>query len=340
MKLKFRIVFLALILSNCVGVGSANAEECKKYDPSTIFAWGFEKDYPTWTKAGKTRVIRWTALEPGDSLNGKSIRSSFGSQIDWLKEAFDSWDQALDSVVFLQVPPTESADIKVGYTNILELDYVSYFNVWPDIVNPENAGLRARATIEFKYDAPFLYLKQNFMQSAQFEIGRILGLGYINPKNDIVSIMEFPWQAPYMQVPLSEYDVGLIRSIYGESTCPSSFPDLFKAYAKLKSLSDEITRMTEEITNLKKENTSYRERVLVLETNILALESQFKTEVGLSQDARNSLESQLADAKKKIIAVNAELAKWKPSTITCIKGKIKKKITAIKPKCPAGFKRL
>jgi hypothetical protein len=32
-------------------------------------------------------------------------------------------------------------------------------------------------------------------------------------------------------------------------------------------------------------------------------------------------------------------AKSKVTTITCVKGKTNKKVTAVKPKCPAGFKK-
>ena len=35
----------------------------------------------------------------------------------------------------------------------------------------------------------------------------------------------------------------------------------------------------------------------------------------------------------------ARLASLKKTTITCIKGKVTRKVTAIKPKCPAGYKK-
>jgi hypothetical protein len=42
-------------------------------------------------------------------------------------------------------------------------------------------------------------------------------------------------------------------------------------------------------------------------------------------------------AAEKIAA--AKLASAKKSTITCIKGKLTKKVTAVKPKCPVGYKK-
>jgi membrane protein involved in colicin uptake len=37
-------------------------------------------------------------------------------------------------------------------------------------------------------------------------------------------------------------------------------------------------------------------------------------------------------------AAEAKAAATKKTTITCVKGKITKKVTAVKPKCPAGYK--
>jgi hypothetical protein len=38
-------------------------------------------------------------------------------------------------------------------------------------------------------------------------------------------------------------------------------------------------------------------------------------------------------------AVAAKVAKGKKTTIACIKGKVTKKVTSAKPKCPAGYKK-
>ena len=43
--------------------------------------------------------------------------------------------------------------------------------------------------------------------------------------------------------------------------------------------------------------------------------------------------------QKPILESEATAAAIKKTTITCIKGKLNKKVTAIKPKCPAGYKK-
>ena len=57
------------------------------------------------------------------------------------------------------------------------------------------------------------------------------------------------------------------------------------------------------------------------------------------------LGNDLSTAKYNIQSVNASLdtsekvwEKTQKTTITCVKGKSTKKITAIKPKCPSGYK--
>jgi hypothetical protein len=52
-------------------------------------------------------------------------------------------------------------------------------------------------------------------------------------------------------------------------------------------------------------------------------------------EARSNAEKALAELKAKQDAD----AKLKKTTITCLKGKIVKKVTAVKPKCPAGYKK-
>jgi hypothetical protein len=51
--------------------------------------------------------------------------------------------------------------------------------------------------------------------------------------------------------------------------------------------------------------------------------------------SKNELQIQLDGANQSILDLNKKL----PQTITCIKGKLTKKVTAVNPKCPAGYKK-
>jgi len=54
-------------------------------------------------------------------------------------------------------------------------------------------------------------------------------------------------------------------------------------------------------------------------------------------DAKEALEKAALELKAKQEA-DAKAAAAKKTTITCIKGKLTKRVTAVKPKCPSGYK--
>ena len=74
-----------------------------------------------------------------------------------------------------------------------------------------------------------------------------------------------------------------------------------------------------------------QEQALSLQSAQIAdLETQLSEAITSSTDFSN----QLDEAKAAI----AELKKQIPKTITCVKGKLTKKVSALDPKCPAGYK--
>jgi regulator of protease activity HflC (stomatin/prohibitin superfamily) len=145
--------------------------------------------------------------------------------------------------------------------------------------------------------------------------------------------MEWPFQAPYVQVPLREFDVALIRAIYSESTCPSTFNPVIQANIKARQ---ELELKAREELELKASQE--------LELKIRAeAEANAAAEVKAKQeaDAKAAAEKLVADAKAealKILAA-AKSAALNRNTIICIKGKVIKKVTAVKPKCPTGYKK-
>jgi chromosome segregation ATPase len=62
--------------------------------------------------------------------------------------------------------------------------------------------------------------------------------------------------------------------------------------------------------------------------------SSLATQISSSQAQISSLEDEIEVLKTQIVELNAKL----PKTITCVKGSLTKKVTAVKPKCPAGYK--
>lgn len=319
------ILLTHIFLSTSLPIANADDEKCREFDFKKVFYFGYFPDYSaqTWTSQGVHRTITWKALNYGE-LNGKQIQQNFDlPQRDWLRDSFQSWDDALDSITFQEVADDAPADINVGWTQILQLDYVSWFTVG-------TAGnFRSKGTIEFKYRSSFLLMKENFIQAAQSDIGHVLGLGYITPSNDFISVTEWPYQAPYGQVPLGEYDVSLIRALYGESTCVSTFASKIKDKINLDA--------QESAASIAKAAADAKAKA---EADARAREQLYWISVGKELAEAELKAKQDADAKAKAEAeARAKAAAAKKVTITCVKGKVIKKVTAINPKCPVGYTR-
>jgi hypothetical protein len=64
-------------------------------------------------------------------------------------------------------------------------------------------------------------------------------------------------------------------------------------------------------------------------------EAKAAAELKAKQDA----EAKIAAELKAKLEADAKAAAMKKTTITCIKGKLTKKVAAVKPKCPTGYKK-
>ena len=301
----------SLLLFSLPQMSTASAQEiCRTFNFSQTFNFGYNPDFPTWTTPGVKRVITWVALDSGE-LNGKRIQRSLGTpNLEWLKEAFQSWDDALDSVSFQQINAGSNADIKIGWTQVLQLDYETLFQV--RTAQP----VRANASIELKTGSVFLIFKENFIQAVQADIGHILGMGYINPSTEFESVMEWPFQAPYGQVPLGEFDVSLIRAIYSESTCPSSFSPVIQT--KINQIA--AVKAAEE------KAAADRAAAIAAEEKAAAVKAEEARVAAAKEAAEKAAAAKAAAAKAKIEA---------SKKIICKKGFQSK--TFVASKCPPGW---
>jgi hypothetical protein len=324
-KCLLAFISASLLLFSLPQMSTASAQEiCRTFNFSQTFNFGYNPDFPTWTTPGVKRVITWVALDSGE-LNGKRIQRSLGMQnLEWLKEAFQSWDDALDSISFQEVSTLSNADIKIGWTQVLQLDYETLFQV--RTVQP----VRTNASIELKTGSVFLIFKENFMQAVQSDIGHILGMGYINPSTEFESVMEWPFQAPYGQVPLGEFDVSLIRSIYSESTCPSSFSPVIQS--KINQIT--AVKAAEEKAAAEKAAAKAAEEKAAAD-RAAAIAAEEKAAAVRAEEARVAAAKEAAE---KAAAAKAAAAKAKieaSKKIICKKGFQSK--TFVASKCPPGW---
>ena len=68
------------------------------------------------------------------------------------------------------------------------------------------------------------------------------------------------------------------------------------------------------------------------------LRAKQEAEAKAAEELRAKQEAEAAAVLKAKLEADARAAAAKKTTITCIKGKLSKKVTAIKPKCPPGYK--
>jgi hypothetical protein len=388
-----RIILFALVCLNfLVPQQQAQAEDCPFYNFQSLF---FEEYYGTkWDNTNGNRNITWSAN--ASVIHDESVTRGFTlEELEWIRSGFQSWDDALDSVKFTETPQSAQAEIVIGYVTLTSAanqpGATGYWNAW------WNNNWRYRATIKLKDgNTSWFSVKNQFIHAVQHELGNVLGLGDIKPTKDIASTQEDSWQPPYGPIPLSDYDTGMIRQLYGESTCPSTFPNAAakaaaelkakqeaeaataKAAAELKAKQEAELKAKQEAelkakqeAELKAKQEAEAKAVAdaaaqkVIQDDFNAVTSSYQKLLLRIYDLKVKfprvsnllgieekmlrlpiiLGNDLSTAKYNIQSVNASLdasekvwEKTQKTTITCLKGKTTKKVTAIKPKCPSGYK--
>lgn len=280
--LRQAIITISVITIFLVGpTKSVSAEECLSFDFQSLFTDDYFPNIGKWDNSSGNRIIPWSATNT--TISDLPVVKQFSEiEMEWIRIAFQSWDDALGTLKFTEVLNPVDADISVGYVNLppllIQQNIDAYFNVWVD-----QSKFRNRATVKIGvHKESWFGIKNQFVHALQHELGNVLGLGDIKPNAAITSVQEDLWQEPYGSVPLSDFDTGMIRQLYGESTCPSTFPSRQISEADLKA----------------------------------------KQELAAKTEAKSK-------ASRKKLKIS----------ITCIKGKSIKKLVAVDPKCPSGYKK-
>jgi len=236
---KFKVFAAAAVLTtiftSLLTFTSALASE--QNCPIFNFTHLFIADYATgthWDNSSGNLQITWSAS--AHTIYDETVVQPFTEkEIGWLRAAFRSWDDALDTVSFMEVAPTASPQIVIGFVKLnpspVQPNAMGFWNTWT-----EN-GMRNRATIKLKASSTKWFGKSDqFIHSVQHELGNVLGLGDLTPTTAFVSVLEDPWQPPFGKVRLSNTDTAMVRQLYGESTCTSTFTSVLKT-AKTNVLS-------------------------------------------------------------------------------------------------------
>jgi hypothetical protein len=329
------ILFVLVCLNLLVPQQQAQAEDCPTYNFQSIF---YDDYYPgiKWDNRGGIKNITWSAN--ASVIHDESVVRSFSpEELEWVRSAFQSWDEALDSVKFSETTQSTQAEIVIGYVALTSAvnqpGATGYWNAW------WNNNWRNRATIKLKVgNTSWFSVKNQFIHAVQHELGNVLGLGDILPTNNFASTQEDSWQPPYGPIPLGDYDIGMIRQLYGESTCPSTFPNsAAKASAELKAKQEAEEAAAKAAVELKARQEAELKAAAELKAKQEAEEAAAKAVA--EQKAKQEAEAIAAADLKAKQEASAKAATLKKTTIVCVKGKSTKKVTAIKPKCPSGYKK-
>ena len=198
----------------------AHAEECPIYDFPNLFSSEYYPD-TKWNNVSGNRDITWSANAPV-ILDEPIVRNFSPEEMAWLQAAFQSWDDALETLSFTQVAYTRKTDVIVGFVAFTSApnqpNAFSYWDGW------WSGNWRDKATIKLSIGQSLWFTAKNkFIHAIQHEVGNVLGLGDIIPSEKFTSTLEDQWRPPYGNIPLSNFDIGMVRQLYGESTCPSTF---------------------------------------------------------------------------------------------------------------------
>lgn len=200
--------------------GIARAEEdCSPVDLSTAF---YDDYYPgtKWARAGERAVITWT-LKSQTVFNESITREPTEAEVATIRQGISSWDQQLESVEFQEIA-SDPAKMTIGWvtmsSGITQAGALGYWNAWWD-----GDRIRNRATIKLRDNSIISRDSSALLLAVQHEVGNVLGLGDIVPTTAFDSVQEDPWPDLSPRAVLSEFDVRMIRTLYSESTCPSTF---------------------------------------------------------------------------------------------------------------------
>jgi hypothetical protein len=284
----------------------ALAEDCPVIDYAKL---SFGKSVPTanWKSSSPVRVITWTSnatFIPPDQV------STAFSDIEqtWMQQAFDNYGEILDSIAFQKVNSQADADISIGYTMLSKGKIPTEttggnFGLWGFMPSLQKGGIQLLDPKLWPKNFKFYKSDSTFILPIQNEIGNLLGVPDVDPfgpKQSLVTIYDTSKFDAYGQLKINDYDAAIMRQLYGESTCSSKY----NAEARAKNLAaDKIAGQ------------------------------QYLAKMA-TPTASATPSASPSPSPSATVSTSA-----KATTITCIKGKLTKKVTMVLPVCPTGYKK-
>jgi hypothetical protein len=304
------VVFLVSLFTSAA-INPASAEECPVIEYSKINFGGIPG--ANWKNSEPVRVITWSSNET--FIRTDQVSTAFSDiEQSWLEQAFNNYGEVLDSIAFQKVNASSNPDITIGYTLLSK-------GIIPTETTGGNFGLWAfdrflqKGAIQLLdpklWPSNFTNFRSEttFILSVENEIGNMLGVPDVanGAKETLVSVYNTSKFKVYGQSKLNDYDAAIVRNLYGESTCNSKYT----ADARAKNLAADKVAGQQYLAKLAAPTPTPTPTPVVTAT----------------------------PAATPTATSTATKAAIKATTITCIKGKLTKKVTAVNPKCPTGYKK-
>lgn len=174
----------------------------------------FNTDYygVKWSENGKNTTIYWMVISnqmniPGDSYGPVQVIPVSNAVQNLYQDAFELWDDALDTIEIEKAETDSEADISIGVVADLPFGADGQWNaVWSN-------NIFSDATIRIHSD---ILSEPHFFTTILHEIGNVLGLGDIKPNNNIRSVQEDPFPEVFNSKALWPDDVAMIKQVYAE----------------------------------------------------------------------------------------------------------------------------
>ena len=234
MKKPITAFLLILSLLTFSPITPAQAEECPKVDLAT---YGL-KVSNTWSSTKPVRVITWASN--AKNLFSDPVTQPFTTtEEQWLIEAISGLGAVLEHIAFLKVDAESSPVMKIAYTALSKGTVATsatsggQWGLWKAEPGLNKAEIQLLDSAHRFAGSTMFTTKEDFIHRIQNEVGNMLGVSDYDVKNlgpgKNLTIFDTSKFGGYGRLTLSDLDASILRTAYGESTCPSSYSDSARA---------------------------------------------------------------------------------------------------------------
>jgi len=354
---RIRQSIVALLLISLLQTPVAQSAEQKKAD---VIEWNYQFYFVNIDAAAANGSSGWLHSEVRQRIPFyDDVYSVWPMSMRFPNEVYIEKSNKVD--VCYQIPIQVRAEIDLTYlrnaNNPIELEF------WPRMIFKDNTVLFREASLkigpsDWKESVTVLNKNVNVCLTKELLGTDLLGIQLRTNVFYSRLLSEFTpshlndcWSHTLERCTYAGFSAGGIGVIQSSSEEKDEVAGYIKTIAELKNFISIQPNMDKRTVEMSRRN------LLFLEGDLEAakirskekVEAKTAAELKAKQDAEAKAAAELKakqDAEAKAAAelkakqeADAKAAAVKKTTITCVKGKLTKKVTAVKPKCPAGYQK-